>query len=105
MTYILPQKAHKGCRNRMQIPHRQNERQEAMLKTNPKYVLKNYMIQEAITLAERGDFSMVETLLHIAAHPFDELPEFEYFAGETPEKHKNICLSSSSGSVRNFVSV
>jgi len=74
----------------------QTERQKAMLKTNPKYVLKNYMLQEAITLAERGDFSMVETLLHIATHPFDELPEFERFAKETPEEHKNICLSCSS---------
>ncbi len=74
----------------------QQERQKSMLKTNPKYVLKNYMLQEAITLAERGDYSMVETLLHIAAHPFEELPEFEHFANETPEEHKNICLSCSS---------
>ncbi|PHS39641.1 MAG: hypothetical protein COB07_06215 [Sulfurovum sp.] len=74
----------------------QPERQKEMLKTNPKYVLKNHMLQEAITLAERGDFSMVETLLHIAAHPYDELPEFEHFAGETPEHHKNLGLSCSS---------
>ena len=74
----------------------QPERQKFMLKTNPKYVLKNYMLQEAITLAERGDYSMVETLLHIAEHPFDELPEFERFANETPEEHKNITLSCSS---------
>jgi len=74
----------------------QRERQEAMLQTNPKYVLKNHMLQHAITLAERGDFSMVETLLHIANHPYDELPEFEHFAAETPEEHKNITLSCSS---------
>jgi len=74
----------------------QQERQNAMLKTNPKYVLKNYMLQDAITLAESGDFSKVEILLHIASHPFDELPEFEHFANETPEEHKNICLSCSS---------
>ncbi len=72
------------------------QRQETMLQTNPKYVLKNYMLQEATTLAKRGDFSMVETLLHIAAHPFDELPEFEHYAGETPEVHKNLTLSCSS---------
>lgn len=74
----------------------QTQRQKSMLKSNPKYVLKNYMLQEAITLAEHGDYSMVESLLHIAAHPFDELPEFEHFASETPEEHKNICLSCSS---------
>lgn len=74
----------------------QTERQTEMLKTNPKYVLKNHMLQDAITLAQRGDFSMVETLLHIATHPYDELPEFEHFAQDTPEEHKNIGLSCSS---------
>jgi len=74
----------------------QPERQEEMLKSNPKYVLKNYILQDAITLAERGDFSMVETLLYIAAHPYDELSEFEHFAEETPEHHKNLGLSCSS---------
>ncbi len=72
------------------------QRQKAMLKTNPKYVLKNYMLQEAIEFAQKGDFSMVETLLYITAHPFDELPELEHYAQETPEEHKNICLSCSS---------
>ena len=74
----------------------QAERQKSMLQTNPKYILKNHMLQKAIILAEGGDFSMVETLLHIASHPYDELPEFEQFAGETPEEHKNITLSCSS---------
>lgn len=74
----------------------QSERQKEMLKTNPKYVLKNYMLEKTINLAMRGDFSMVETLLHLAAHPFDELPEFEHLAKETPEEYKNVTLSCSS---------
>jgi uncharacterized protein YdiU (UPF0061 family) len=74
----------------------QKERQKEMLKTNPKYILKNYMIEEAIQKAERSDFSMVETLLYIAAHPYDELPEYEKYAGDTPEVYKNIGLSCSS---------
>jgi len=74
----------------------QVQRQKEMLKTNPKYILKNYMLEEAILLAERGDFSRVETLLYIGANPYDELPEFEHFAGDTPEEHKNIGLSCSS---------
>ncbi|MEA3371559.1 MAG: YdiU family protein [Campylobacterota bacterium] len=74
----------------------QAKRKEAMLKINPKYVLKNYMLENAIGLAKVGDYSMVETLLHIATHPFDELPEYEHFAGDTPEEHKNIRLSCSS---------
>jgi len=74
----------------------QAQREEAMLQTNPKYVLKNYMLQKAIDLAYRGDFSMVETLLTIATHPYDELPEFEHLAGDTPEEYKNMALSCSS---------
>ena len=74
----------------------QQERKDMMLKTNPKYVLKNHMIQKAIELAEKDDFSMVESLLRIASHPYDELPEFEHFSQDTPEEYKNIGLSCSS---------
>ncbi|MDQ7044794.1 MAG: YdiU family protein [Sulfurimonas sp.] len=74
----------------------QEERQNAMLRTNPKYVLKNYMIQIAIEKAEKDDYSMVDTLLNIARNPYEELPEFESFAGDTPEEYKNIGLSCSS---------
>lgn len=72
------------------------DRKKMMLQENPKYVLKNHMLQEAIDFAEKGDFSMVEQLLYIAAHPYDELPEFEHFAGDTPQEYKNIGLSCSS---------
>ncbi len=72
------------------------ERQKKMLKKNPKYILKNYMLDKAITLAKAGNFSMVEELLYVASHPFDELEEFEHFALETPEEYKNVTLSCSS---------
>ena len=74
----------------------QAQRQEAMLQTNPKYVLKNYMLEKAIKLAEREDYSMIESLLYIAQHPYDELREFEHFGQDTPQEHKNIGLSCSS---------
>jgi len=54
------------------------------------------MLEKATILAKPGNFTMVETLLHIATHPFDELPEFEHFAGDTPEEYKNLTLSCSS---------
>ena len=71
-------------------------RRDAMLKTNPKYVLKNYMLQEAIAKAERFDNSGVADLLAIAQHPFDELPQYERYAKATPREHKNLKLSCSS---------
>ena len=72
------------------------KRKEAMLKTNPKYVLKNYMLQEAIDKAKSGDFSAVEELMILAKNPYDEHPKFERFSKPTPDKYKNLKLSCSS---------
>jgi uncharacterized protein YdiU (UPF0061 family) len=71
-------------------------RKEQMLAANPKYVLKNYMLQEAIDAAEKGDFSVVGDLFKIAQNPFDEHPDFERWAGATPDAFKNKKLSCSS---------
>lgn len=72
------------------------KRLKAMQQTNPKYILKNYMLQEAIEQANEGDFSAVENLMILAKNPFDEHPVFEHYAKETPVKHKNLKLSCSS---------
>lgn len=72
------------------------DRHKQMLATNPKYVLKNYMLQYAIDKADRGDYSGVEELLTLARAPFDEHPELESFAGVSPKSVKNLKLSCSS---------
>jgi len=72
------------------------ERRNQMLNVNPKYVLKNYMLQEAIDAAEKGDFSVVDDLFKLAKQPFEEHPEFERWAKPTPEAFKNQRLSCSS---------
>ncbi len=72
------------------------ERKKQMLGANPKYVLKNYMLQEAIDAASTGDFSVVDDLFKIAKNPFEEYPEFESWAGATPQDFKNKKLSCSS---------
>lgn len=72
------------------------ERHAQMLRTNPKYVLKNYILQEAIEKAEQGDSTLVNDLLTIAQNPYDEHPEFERYASPTPPQHQNIQLSCSS---------
>ena len=72
------------------------ERHKQMLVTNPKYVLKNYMLQYAIDKANRGDFSGVEEMLKLAQAPFDEHPDLESFAGVSPKSVKNLKLSCSS---------
>ncbi len=67
-----------------------------MKKINPKYIIKNYMLQEAIEKAHEGDYSGVDDLLKIAQNPFDEHKNFEKYAQPTPMKYANIKLSCSS---------
>jgi|TARA_B110000263_G_scaffold88084_1_gene76930 uncharacterized protein YdiU (UPF0061 family) len=52
---------------------------------NPKYVLRNYMAQLAIERAEEGDGSMVEELLDLVRHPYDEQPERNQFSLLRPD--------------------
>lgn len=55
------------------------QRLEKMRKINPKYILRNYMIQDAIDAAQKGDYSLVNYLLHIAQNPYDEHKQFEHY--------------------------
>ena len=69
---------------------------EVMKNINPKFIIKNYMLQEAIEKAHEGDYSGVDDLLKIAQNPFDEHKNFEKYAQPTPMKYANIKLSCSS---------
>ncbi|MFT7003075.1 MAG: hypothetical protein ACJAWW_000409 [Sulfurimonas sp.] len=72
------------------------ERHTQMQGVNPKYILKNHILQEAIEKAEQGEFSMIDELLVVAHSPFKEHPELEHLAKTAPLKSKNIKLSCSS---------
>jgi len=72
------------------------QRLERMLKINPKYVLKNYMLQEAITIAEQGDYSLVDALFKIAQDPYAEHEAYQHWSLATPDVFKNKKLSCSS---------
>jgi uncharacterized protein YdiU (UPF0061 family) len=72
------------------------ERRERMMRTNPKFVLRNYLAQVAIERAQNGDFSEVQKLLSVLERPFDEQPENESYAALPPDWASHLEVSCSS---------
>jgi len=56
-----------------------------MLSVNPKYVLRNYLAQQAIERAESGDLSYLQTLLHVLKTPYAEQLEHDDLAAKRPD--------------------
>jgi uncharacterized protein YdiU (UPF0061 family) len=71
-------------------------RRKQMLAINPKYILRNYLGQQSIMAAEKGDFGAVETLHAVLQSPFDEQPAHEEYADDPPDWARHIDLSCSS---------
>ncbi|SNR61052.1 protein adenylyltransferase SelO [Hymenobacter mucosus] len=71
-----------------------------MLAANPKYVLRNYLAQQAIEAAEADDLTLLNRLMTVLKTPFAEQPEHDDLAAKRPdwarEKPGSATLSCSS---------
>ena len=60
---------------------------------NPKYVLRNHILEKSIKMAEDGDFSEVNRLLDLFKDPYDvddnKSASAEY---QSPPKTEDLCL-------------
>ncbi len=83
---------------RLQLETRsESDRHTAMQRANPKYILRNYLLQNAIEKAQNDeDFSEIDQLMTIMQSPFDEQPHYESYAAPAPSWGKGLCISCSS---------
>ena len=78
--------------------HSDEERMEKMQQTNPRYILRNWMAQRAIEMAENNDFSEVKFLLELLRKPFqvNQKAEERGYAEKPPGWSKKLAVSCSS---------
>ena len=67
-----------------------------MLRTNPKFVLRNHLAETAIRQAREGDYSEIDLLMQLLQTPFDEHPGLEAYAGFPPDWASQLEISCSS---------
>ena len=77
-------------------PVDQGLRVDLMLNTNPKYVFRNHLGEQAIQAAKLSDFSGVDTLLTLLQAPYAEHPADDSYAGFPPDWAGSIEISCSS---------
>ncbi|MGS0683263.1 protein adenylyltransferase SelO [Shewanella sp. 125m-7] len=70
--------------------------QSARNRVNPKYILRNYLAQEAIIAVEQGDLQPLHDLQKVLERPFDEQLQFDDLAKRPPDWGQGLIMSCSS---------
>lgn len=74
----------------------EDTRLQQMQLINPAFVLRSHLLVNAITKADRGDFSEVQRLFNLASSPYTEIDEEYYYYQLPPTWAQHLELSCSS---------
>ncbi len=69
---------------------------QSMLRTNPKFVLRNHLGEQAIQQAKIGQFDEIHVLQRLLSAPCEEHPGFDSYAAFPPDWASSISISCSS---------
>ncbi len=73
-----------------------SQRAVMMAAINPKYILRNYLAQQAIEKAEDDDPEELDRLLQLLQQPYDEHPQWHHYAEASPAWAAQLSISCSS---------
>ena len=76
---------HQRLRSRwQQQPQSSEEVRALMRRTNPAFIPRNHKVEEALAAATAGDLSVMQRLLDVVAHPFDQDRDAPEYAKPAP---------------------
>eukprot|EP00960_Hanusia_phi_P037098 752722-Hanusia_phi.AAC.3 len=61
-----------------------------MLQVNPKYIPREWMLAQAYRQAQEGDLSVLQDMMEVFAHPYDEMPSYSDRFIRLPSDHRDF---------------
>jgi len=97
MEILMPWLEKYAKRIEQESVENRGKRVQLMNDNNPKFILRNYLLQNAIAKAETGDYSEVTKLLELSRTPYaEQMPEIEKYTQRAGPEANGICLTCSS---------